>query len=269
MVLLMIFALIGRTGGYGISFALFLLMGVAVLTMVQRGMQAVSARPWWRCATPQRPAPLGPFIDPLAALRLHLASRALVYTLGLAAVIGAWQHVDWVPADADDGARGAGARGAVRPRPRAHPRLGRAVRRRWSRASLNLAARSLIFVSGVFYMPVYLPPFLRDWLAWNPVLQAVELLRRGFYGPDYPALLDPRYLVLAVLSTLALGVALVWSARAAPDAGLRRPGRAATAPRRRHPHRRLCAHTKTPGASGHRVSGLFRAPATGASGLSC
>ncbi|MEL6264432.1 MAG: hypothetical protein AAFR52_02120 [Pseudomonadota bacterium] len=210
MVLLMIFALIGRTGGYGVSFALFLLTGVAALTVVQRGMQAVSAAVV-ALRAPQRPAALGPFIDPLAALGFTWLT-GVVYTLGLAAVIGAWQHVDWVPV-APATVLAALVLAALFG-------FGLGLIRGWGERfapivtrSLNLAARSLIFISGVFYMPAYLPPFLRDWLAWNPVLQAVELLRRGFYGPDYPALLDLRYLVLAVLSTLALGVALVWSER--------------------------------------------------------
>jgi len=49
----------------------------------------------------------------------------------------------------------------------------------------NPIARGLILFSGVIYVPDFLPVPIRNALSWNPVLQGVELFRRGFY-PGYP-----------------------------------------------------------------------------------
>jgi capsular polysaccharide transport system permease protein len=65
----------------------------------------------------------------------------------------------------------------------------------------NPVARGLILFSGVIYVPDFLPVHIRNALSWNPVLQGVELLRRGFY-PGYPtACARPLYLwtVIGVL----------------------------------------------------------------------
>ncbi len=46
-------------------------------------------------------------------------------------------------------------------------------------------ARGLILFSGVIFVPDFLPAHIRNALAWNPVLQGVELFRHGFW-PGYP-----------------------------------------------------------------------------------
>ncbi|MEM6971897.1 MAG: ABC transporter permease [Pseudomonadota bacterium] len=213
LVLLLVFAVVGRSGGYGISFALFLLTGVAALSIFQRTMNAVSTAVV-QLKSPQRPAPVGVFNDALAAVGFS-ALTGLVYTIALAALIGAWQHVPWRPvapfttlAGLTSAAILGFSTGLIRGYcQRFQPIVTRAI---------NIASRVLLFISGVFYMPAYLPPFLRDWLVWNPLLHAIELMRVGVYGGDYPALLlDTLYLCLFCLASTAFALGLVWTNRAA------------------------------------------------------
>ncbi|MEM9781452.1 MAG: ABC transporter permease, partial [Pseudomonadota bacterium] len=213
LVLLVVFAIIGRSGGYGVSFALFLLTGVAGLSAFQRCMGAVSTAVV-QLKSPQRPAPIGPFHDALGALGFTLLT-AIVYTVGLAAAIGAWQRVAWLPVfpmTALAGLTAAAILGFGLGLIRGYcQRFAPIVTR-----TINMVSRVLIFISGVFYMPAYLPPFLRDWLAWNPILHAIELMRIGLYGGDYPALLlDQRFLWLFCLGLTAFALGLIWTHRAA------------------------------------------------------
>ncbi|MEO1775167.1 MAG: hypothetical protein AAFS07_09470 [Pseudomonadota bacterium] len=210
-IMLAIFSFIGRHGGYGPSFALFLLTGVAVLTVVQRAMTAV-ATAVTALRSPRRLPTIGPLTDTFAAA-LFVGYTALLYTAALAWAIGHWQHVNTVPvalgwvvlALVAAMALGFGL-GLIRGYA---DRFAPIVTR-----SFALISRTLIFISGVFYMPSLLPPALRDALAWNPVLQIVELMRRGFYGPSYPSLvLDPRYLGFCVALTATFGMVLVWANR--------------------------------------------------------
>ena len=48
-----------------------------------------------------------------------------------------------------------------------------------------LAMRPLWFISGVFFSVISLPQWMRPWVTWNPVLQAIELSRHAF-SEDYP-----------------------------------------------------------------------------------
>ena len=47
------------------------------------------------------------------------------------------------------------------------------------------AIRPLWFISGVFFSVMSLPQWLRPWVTWNPILQAIELSRHAF-SEDYP-----------------------------------------------------------------------------------
>ncbi|MEO0820980.1 MAG: ABC transporter permease [Pseudomonadota bacterium] len=210
-VMLAIFSFIGRAGGYGRSFALFLLTGVVVLTIVTRGMALVSSAVQ-ALRAPTRLAAIGVFLDPVATLGFKLFT-ALLYSAALAIGIALWQRVDIMP-EAPGlvlAAMGlAGLMGFGLGLIRGHcARFAPAVTR-----VINIVTRMLLFVSGVFYMPGYLVPTLRDWLSWNPVLHAVELMRRGFYGADYPSpVLDVPYLVGFSLAIAAFGMLLVWANR--------------------------------------------------------
>ncbi|MEM6487065.1 MAG: ABC transporter permease [Pseudomonadota bacterium] len=211
LVIMMIFAIVGHTAGYGLSFALFLLTGVGTLTMVLRGMGLVSSAIVALRST-KRLAQMGPFADALSAI-LFKVFTAIGYIALLAWVIGHWQHVEvwpqrpWAVAAAL-GLAGLLAFGLGLVRGYCH-RFAPIVTR-----TINLCSRALLFLSGTFYVPSFLPPFLREWIAWNPVLHAIELMRYGFYGPGYPnLLLDVRYLALTALGLTAFGVMLVWANR--------------------------------------------------------
>ena len=77
----------------------------------------------------------------------------------------------------------------------------------WDKLWTN-ATRLLYFFSGIFYVPGIMPDWARDLLAWNPVLQAVEWFRAGFFSAYRPHWLDRSYLVILALTTLAVGLAL-------------------------------------------------------------
>ena len=69
-------------------------------------------------------------------------------------------------------------------------------------------ARSLLFLSAVFYVPDYMPTQIRDWLVWNPVLHGVEWFRTGFYL-TYPTLtLSKPYLIGWAIGSIFLGLTL-------------------------------------------------------------
>jgi len=62
-----------------------------------------------------------------------------------------------------------------------------------------LAMRPLWFISGVFFSVVSLPQWMRPWVTWNPILQAIELSRHAF-SEDY--LLD---------KSISLSYLLAWA----------------------------------------------------------
>lgn len=73
----------------------------------------------------------------------------------------------------------------------------------------SIFARSMLFLSGVFYVPATLPAIARDYLAWNPLLHGIEWFRIGFFE-TYPAVdLDRSYLGAWALGTVALGLVLI------------------------------------------------------------
>jgi ABC-type polysaccharide/polyol phosphate export permease/tetratricopeptide (TPR) repeat protein len=75
--------------------------------------------------------------------------------------------------------------------------------RSWEKTYAQLT-RVLYFISGIFYVPAMMPDWARDMLAWNPLLQAIDWFRSGFFGSYQPHWLDRSYLViLAILALLA------------------------------------------------------------------
>lgn len=210
-IILVVFAFIGRNGGYGHSFALFVLTGVATLTIVNRGATFIASSVM-SLRSSRRLAQVGVFTDALAALAFHVLTAA-VYTAVLAWLISVLEHRPVMPVNLPmvivavlaAAALGFGL-GLVRGHAmRFAPPLNR---------FLAILSRTYLFISGIFYMPSFLPPFVRDWLAWNPILHAVELMRRGFYGPDYPSvMLDTGFLAGCALGLTAIGVLIVWNDR--------------------------------------------------------
>jgi capsular polysaccharide transport system permease protein len=68
--------------------------------------------------------------------------------------------------------------------------------------------RLLYFCSGIFYVPGMMPDWIRDILAWNPVLHAVDWFRSSFFREYDPHWLDRAYLLTIAVATLLAGLGL-------------------------------------------------------------
>lgn len=68
--------------------------------------------------------------------------------------------------------------------------------------------RILYFCSGIFYVPGMMPDWIRDILAWNPVLHAVDWFRSSFFEQYEPHWLDRSYLSAIAVATLVTGLGL-------------------------------------------------------------
>jgi ABC-type polysaccharide/polyol phosphate export permease len=68
--------------------------------------------------------------------------------------------------------------------------------------------RILYFCSGIFYVPGMMPDWIRDMLAWNPVLQAVDWFRASFFVDYAPHWLDRSYLAAIAGLVLLAGLTL-------------------------------------------------------------
>lgn len=211
LVLIAVFTLIGRLARYGESFALFLMTGVIVLTtFTQTAVQVRSAVQ--SLASANRLAPIGPFHEALARLVFQMMVGVST-TVILAAAIAAVDHVETMPRHIPRVAAAFLAIGLLG--------FGVGLIRGWALTFMpvldrvyTILSRVLLFVSGVFYVPSFMPPQIRDWLALNPVLHGVELMRLGFYD-QYPTIVfSPAYLLGSGLATTALGMMLVWRNRA-------------------------------------------------------
>ncbi len=78
----------------------------------------------------------------------------------------------------------------------------------WRMIANRLTGRTLLFVSGVFFVVDFLPVFVRNIIVWNPVVHGITWFRLGMYG-QYPAYtLDRDYLIGWALGSLFLGVVL-------------------------------------------------------------
>jgi capsular polysaccharide transport system permease protein len=72
--------------------------------------------------------------------------------------------------------------------------------------AFGMVSRSLIFFSGVFYVPDLLPPDIRYFIAFNPLTHAIQLFRMGFY-PQYPTFIfDANYLMISSVVAILLGL---------------------------------------------------------------
>jgi ABC-type polysaccharide/polyol phosphate export permease/Flp pilus assembly protein TadD len=72
----------------------------------------------------------------------------------------------------------------------------------------NQIARLLYFCSGIFYVPGMMPDWIRNILAWNPLLHGIDWFRASFFDDYQPFWLDRTYLVLAASLALLTGLAL-------------------------------------------------------------
>ena len=68
--------------------------------------------------------------------------------------------------------------------------------------------RTLYFCSGIFYVPGMMPDWIRDILAWNPILHAVDWFRSSFFSEYEPHWLDRSYLAILAAVSVAAGLCL-------------------------------------------------------------
>jgi capsular polysaccharide transport system permease protein len=68
--------------------------------------------------------------------------------------------------------------------------------------------RLLYFCSGIFYVPGMMPDWIREILAWNPILHAVDWFRSSFFQEYDPHWLDRSYLSTVAVLTLLAGLGL-------------------------------------------------------------
>jgi len=67
----------------------------------------------------------------------------------------------------------------------------------------------IYFSSGIFYTARMMPEIVRDYLAFNPLLQAIELIRDGFFFGAPAHWIDSEYFYLTAFCTLSLGLGVV------------------------------------------------------------
>lgn len=72
---------------------------------------------------------------------------------------------------------------------------------------VTIAQRPLIFISGIFYVPSYMPPKAIAFLEWNPLLHGIEWFRNGYYGNYDSVILDRLYLLEVGLILTFIGLA--------------------------------------------------------------
>ena len=210
-VLMLIFTLIGRNAPYGRSFAVFLIAGLAMVTLFTRTsqltMNAVKA-----LSKENRFPGAGMFQDAIA----RVIFTTIIVSISTGSVllgVAIFNRVETTPQHWD------AVIGAVTLT--AFLAFGVGLLRAYFVRRLSIvdriytiAARALIFISGVFYMPSFLPPQLREPLSWNPVAHGVEFLRLGIYR-EYPTtVLDVEFLFVSALGATAFGMTLLWRSRA-------------------------------------------------------
>lgn len=77
----------------------------------------------------------------------------------------------------------------------------------WDMVWHNIA-RALYFISGLFYLPEYLPQEYLQYLIWNPLLHGIDWSRSAFYNNYHPYLLSKGYLVSCAIVSVLIGLAL-------------------------------------------------------------
>jgi len=86
--------------------------------------------------------------------------------------------------------------------------------------SSTLLGRPLFFSSGLFFTADSIPPPVRDWLLYNPILHMLELLRSEFFHEFESPHGDWRYATFWSLGVLTLGMLVHQSLRRRAIVGL-------------------------------------------------
>lgn len=71
----------------------------------------------------------------------------------------------------------------------------------------KILTRPLFIISGIFYVPSYMPPQIVAVLKWNPVLHAVEWMRNGYYSNYDSQVLDKTYILSIAVVLIFIGLA--------------------------------------------------------------
>jgi capsular polysaccharide transport system permease protein len=79
--------------------------------------------------------------------------------------------------------------------------------RPWANGWL-IVQRFLYVASGVFFIPLNMPGWIREPLSWNPLLQCIEWFRTGLFMRYDPPWLDKSYVVGVALATTVVGLML-------------------------------------------------------------
>lgn len=209
-ILMVLFTIIGRNAGYGTSFAMFLLSGISVLNLYTTTSSAVMGAVT-KLGNPRRLATVGMFAPALAVAGFRL-TIAVVSTIVLFHAVRQVQHLESLSIDIVACVEAFFLTAVMG--------LGMGMVRGYSRMFVpifdrvyGIVSRALLFISGVFYVPSFLPPAFREYLAWNPVLHAIDWFRTGIYA-SYPELVLSRgYLIGFTVGSVALGMALIWHDR--------------------------------------------------------
>jgi ABC-type polysaccharide/polyol phosphate export permease len=72
---------------------------------------------------------------------------------------------------------------------------------------------ALLPISGVFFMVSWMPPVVQSILLWLPMVNAIELLREAFLGPEIHALYSVYYLITVNLMIMIIGLLLIKTLR--------------------------------------------------------
>lgn len=211
IILATLFSLIGRDGGYGRNFALFLFSGIVTLLLFRRGSQfaAVAIE---LLNMPNRTVPRAGIFHGAIVGVLFETMVAVIYTPFICAFIWWWFRVEVTPHHPEILALGVVTVMALT--------FGVGLVRGYCLRFLPFVerifktlSRGLILISGVFFVPSWMPPEYREVLSYNPLIHAIELIRMGIYH-DYPTVIfSSSYLTGWAVGSVTFGVALVWVAR--------------------------------------------------------
>ena len=210
-IMILLFTFIGRLPAYGTSMALFLLTGITMLNFFTVGSGMVM-HSMLQTSNKLRLAPVGLFQDAIATV-IFKSLTAIGYTSILLIAIWYVQGVDVIPKHPLIVGQAFLWSGALC--------LGFGMLRAYATKFLPLLertyatiSRGLIFISGIFFVPSFMPPQIRDILYYNPILHIVELFRLGMYDQYPTTIFSHLFLSLFCLSCIALGATLIWHKRA-------------------------------------------------------
>lgn len=200
-----IFTIIGRRPEFGTSLLLFLGTGILpffLFTHVSgRSTGAIRASGLVRALTPIQP------LDIMLARALLETATLLIVAVLLFGTIYATGVKDAIPSRPLLAIQGFAATALLAIGVGLINGVIGAFFRLWA-VIYGVLSRSLLFLSGVFFVPDFMPPPIRYWLSWNPLLHGLEWFRSGFY-PTYPTLtLDTTYLIGCGIGALLIGLAL-------------------------------------------------------------